>query len=117
MTDCLHLKLSKLSDTVFLPFKSYKEGWRWYRCQDCNQMLKAKETRVEPKRGSTTPADGGKCMRNPNGPSIEEQEAMQEQLEDLNEIWRNKLCSKCGLARKIVVHSDTALDEFHRFED
>ena len=42
-------------------------------------------------------------MRNPNGPSIEEKEAMQEHLEDLNEMWRNQLCAECHLARKIVV--------------
>jgi hypothetical protein len=50
------------------------------------------------------------------GNSREDQEAMQDQLEDLNEIWRNEICVKCGLARKIVVHSDTALDEWHHFE-
>lgn len=55
-------------------------------------------------------------MKNPNGLSVEETEVMQEQLEDLNEIWRNQACAKCGLARKIVVHSDGALDEFHMFE-
>jgi hypothetical protein len=54
-------------------------------------------------------------VRNPNGPSIEEKEAMQEHLEDLNEAWRNEECFMCGLARKIVVHSDTALEEFHPF--
>jgi hypothetical protein len=55
-------------------------------------------------------------MRNPNGPSIEEKEQWASYYEDLNEQWRNELCVQCGLARKIVVHSDTALDEFHVFE-
>lgn len=55
-------------------------------------------------------------MRNPNGPSIEEQEEWQDELRDRHEIWRNQPCAKCGLARKIVVHSDTAIDEFHVFE-
>lgn len=54
-------------------------------------------------------------MKNPNGLSIEEKEVMAEQLEDLNEAWRNEECFMCGLARKIVVHSDEALDEYHPF--
>jgi len=54
-------------------------------------------------------------MRNPNGPSIEEKEQWADYYADLNEMWRNQICAKCHLARKIVVHSDTALDEFHRF--
>jgi hypothetical protein len=29
-------------------------------------------------------------MRNPNGPSIEEKEAMAEHLQDLNERWLNR---------------------------
>ena len=49
------------------------------------------------------------------GNSREEQEAMQDQLDDLNEAWRNEECFMCGLARKIVVHSDGALDEYHPF--
>jgi len=55
-------------------------------------------------------------MRNPNGPSIEEKEQRADYYDDLNEQWRNELCAHCGLARKIVVHSDTALDEFHMFK-
>ena len=36
-------------------------------------------------------------MRNPNGPSIEEKEAMQDQLDDMNAAWlESKLCRGCG---------------------
>ena len=54
-------------------------------------------------------------MRNPNGPSIEEKEVAAEYYLDLNEAWRDEECFMCGLARKIVVHSDSALDEYHPF--
>lgn len=54
-------------------------------------------------------------MRNPNGPSMEEKEAMAEQLEELNEAWLNEECFMCGRARNIVNHYDTALDEYHPF--
>ena len=44
MTDCIHLKLSKLADTMFKPFASFKEGYRFYRCENCGQLLKVKTT-------------------------------------------------------------------------
>ena len=54
-------------------------------------------------------------MKNPNGPSLEEKEQWADYYDDLNEQWRNEECFMCGLARKIVVHSDAALEEYHPF--
>jgi putative transposase len=46
MTDCLHLKLSKLADTVYKPFASFQAGFRFYRCDnpECAKVLRAKES-------------------------------------------------------------------------
>lgn len=42
MNPCLHLSLSKLADTMFQSFASFKDGFRFYRCSRCGQIVKAK---------------------------------------------------------------------------
>ena len=50
MTDtlCQHLHLVKLSDTPYRPFRSFKEGYRYYRCEECGESFKLKQTETEP---------------------------------------------------------------------
>lgn len=41
---CNHLILAKLADTVYAPFQSFKEGYRYYVCDECGETFKAMAT-------------------------------------------------------------------------
>lgn len=47
MADCIHRHLSKLADTVYQGFTSFKEGFRFYRCEDCGVTLIAKPAEIK----------------------------------------------------------------------
>jgi len=48
MSDCIHLHLSRLADTIYVNFPSYKAGFRYYKCDACGVTLKAIETHAHP---------------------------------------------------------------------
>lgn len=47
MKTCLHLKLSKLADTTYQVFPSFQEGFRFYKCADCGQLIKAQPAGIQ----------------------------------------------------------------------
>lgn len=52
---CLHLTLSKLADTMWQTFASFKDGYRFYKCEECGRIVKAKVAAAQPQRSAPLP--------------------------------------------------------------